>query len=322
MTNIPSKVTIPKPFASGGNVSTFGVESSTDVNFTDGFPAIFSSPKSNGGKYVQREDINTIGNLATVNEFFKQCGGFYTFDQGLCDHIGGYPKDAVLKYIFNGFIYDVISLKEHNTFDFNENGVDGVNWRIASSGVAIYPNYDPANTDTFQIIWDSTSVSLSNTFSSVSDNIVMPFDGYVHYYSNSTAALSGLSVGVVDGTTNGVVAAANIKSLAVPTLVSITESFMGMIMCVTSPDENGEAPDISVDLTNLVSGSRNCAVFHVEGMGMSQASAGAGIIPVRKGSKIKLFGQETFSKTFNSNGISHAGGSFLLRARLEAYKLV
>lgn len=131
------RLAIPRPFASGSDAALTPIENTAGennaVNFNDGFPDAYSSPKSKGdGKYVTRGEMNAIGNLASQNQFFFLAGGVNTFDQDFCDKIGGYPEGAVLKYLNNGYLYDVISLVDNNTSNFVTNGVDGVNWKYLS----------------------------------------------------------------------------------------------------------------------------------------------------------------------------------------------
>ena len=124
---------MPGPFGCDGLVET--PKTSIDPanpNFHDGFPVAYGSPKSLGGQYITRPEMNGIGNLASRYEFFRRVGGLVTFDSDLSAEIGGYPSGAVLKYMNNGFLYDVISLVDNNTVDFNTVGVDGVNWGYLS----------------------------------------------------------------------------------------------------------------------------------------------------------------------------------------------
>lgn len=104
----------------------------TNPNFLDGFPVAFSAPKSNNGQYVTRLQMNGIGNLASRFEFFRRVGGVVTFDPDLATAIGGYPSGAVLKYLNNDYLYDVISLVDNNMVDFSSVGVDDVNWAYLS----------------------------------------------------------------------------------------------------------------------------------------------------------------------------------------------
>lgn len=128
------RLAITKPFASGVDAiltpiaNTAGEDSS--VNFNDGFPAAYSAPKSNNGKYITRGEMNAIGNLASQNQFYFMAGGINTFDQDFCNAIGGYPQGAILNYLDGDKLLFVESLMDGNTNNFVINGVDGVSWRL------------------------------------------------------------------------------------------------------------------------------------------------------------------------------------------------
>lgn len=122
-------IAMPKPFAQGGDVATIPfTQDGGNFNFDLGFDPAFSSPKSNNGKYVERAQLNAIGNLATRNDFHRRCGGLNTFDPAFAEAIGGYPKDAVLLLLKNSKVFYVISMVDNNKFDFVSRGVDNVNW--------------------------------------------------------------------------------------------------------------------------------------------------------------------------------------------------
>lgn len=128
------RLAMPCPFAtdSGAALTPIASTPGNDVNFHEGFPGVYSAPASNGGKFVTRGEMNAIGNLASQNQFYFLAGGINTFDATFASIIGGYPKDAVLKYLNNGYLYDVISLVDDNMVDFIAQGVDGVNWQYLS----------------------------------------------------------------------------------------------------------------------------------------------------------------------------------------------
>lgn len=108
------------------------VDGAGKLNFQQGFPGVYSVPKSNGGQYVTRGQMNAIGNLASQNQFYFMAGGLNTFDKDFCDAIGGYPKDAILTFLNGNFLYYVISLVDDNKIDFRL-GVDGINWRLLTA---------------------------------------------------------------------------------------------------------------------------------------------------------------------------------------------
>lgn len=128
------RLAMPCPFATDSGAALTPIASTTgnDVNFHEGFPSVYSAPASNGGKFVTRGEMNAIGNLASQNQFYFLAGGINTFDATFATSIGGYPEGAVLKYLNNGYLYDVISLIDNNTVDFTAQGVDGVNWAYLS----------------------------------------------------------------------------------------------------------------------------------------------------------------------------------------------
>lgn len=129
------RLAMPQPFAtgSGATITPIAADGSQNkVNFEDGFPSPYSAPASNNGKFVTRGEMNAIGNLASQNQFYFLAGGINTFDSAFATQIGGYPEGAVLKYLSNGYLYDVVSLVDNNTVNFNEVGVDGENWQYLS----------------------------------------------------------------------------------------------------------------------------------------------------------------------------------------------
>ncbi len=131
---MPTRIAMPQPFASGASATRATIESASgdNLNYVDGFPGKYSLPASEGGKYVSRGEMNAIGNMASNDLHYFKCGGLNTFDAAFCAAIGGYPKGAVLKYLYNGWLYDVISLKDGNTYDVAENGPDDINWAYLS----------------------------------------------------------------------------------------------------------------------------------------------------------------------------------------------
>jgi len=148
---IPQRIYIPKPYASGTNAAYTPVsenDNATDLpSFNLGFPSAFEHPGSGNGKYCTRGMINAIGRLATQNDFARACGGIVTFDPKLAVQIGGYARGAILEFL-NGMEYNrVISLVDGNKVDFTggtadaayisagvvNGSVDGVNWAYCGS---------------------------------------------------------------------------------------------------------------------------------------------------------------------------------------------
>lgn len=123
---------MPCPFGDNDSANISPILSAPaqgDFNFETGFNTPYSAPKSNGGKFVTRMEMNAIGNLASRNDFYGMCGGLNTFSAKLASAIGGYPKGAVLDYVVGYKLYRVISLVDDNVTDFTVKGIDGVNWQ-------------------------------------------------------------------------------------------------------------------------------------------------------------------------------------------------
>lgn len=123
-------ISMPQPFAHGGTITEIGVtQDANSVNFIDGFPSIYSAPKSNNGKFVTRGEINAIGNLASRNNFHYRCGGLNTFDSGFAAAIGGYPKGAVLDHIIDGStVRRIMSYVDNNLVDPSSGGIGSNGW--------------------------------------------------------------------------------------------------------------------------------------------------------------------------------------------------
>ena len=134
---VPSRLPMLKPFAFNGTRDSIPDSTGDFMNITQGFPSVYGIPKSSGGKYVSRSDMNSLGFLATNDIFYHKCGGLNTFDASFSDKIGGYPKGAVLQFLNGNYLYNVISLHDNNTFNFvSENSINGVDWAYCNEEIA------------------------------------------------------------------------------------------------------------------------------------------------------------------------------------------
>ena len=150
---VPSRIAMPCPFGGFGteNITPIQNLSGADVNFPDGFPAIYGAPVDNNGRFVTRKEMNAIGNLASRDLFYHKCGGLNTFDAEFCAQIGGYPKGAVLEFLVGNDLRRVISLTDNNKVCFSGNPistsqsqmgivsgfVDNINWRYLDKELAV-----------------------------------------------------------------------------------------------------------------------------------------------------------------------------------------
>ena len=134
---VPSRLPMLRPFADNGTRDIIPDSTGDFMNITQGFPSVYGIPKSSGGQYVSRSDMNSLGFLATNDIFYHKCGGLNTFDASFSDKIGGYPKGAVLQFLNGNYLYNVISLHDNNTFNFvSENSINGVDWAYCNEEMA------------------------------------------------------------------------------------------------------------------------------------------------------------------------------------------
>lgn len=280
-------LTIPQPFASDGEITAIEDTSTTVPNFSTGVPKIFSAPYSAGGSYFQRSMMNAIGNMASKNAFYRQCGGFYCFDQTVCDKIGGYPKGCVLHWLSNGQYLSVQSLIDDNTHNFVTDGVDGVNWALCNSGDGMaYPDFSVGTTNT--LFTYAPTGSWPNQLAIVSNQLVMPFDGYIMLYGWVPP-----NFGYIERVINEVSVINAATLLACQAIIDV---------CISSPKGTQTiADDVSVTIPTIDSENtaiwnpqvNNCALFEY-GYGLNRAPTGFGLIPVKKGSKILMLAGQTF----------------------------
>lgn len=129
-----SPIVMPEPFAGSGDKSLPANTQDENVQFDypNGWGGSYSSPSSNNGKFVTRQQMNAIGNLATHNDFYRRCGGLNTFDPAFAAAIGGYPEGAILQYFdsVRGIIRNLISLVDGNLSDFTTGPIDNTKWKF------------------------------------------------------------------------------------------------------------------------------------------------------------------------------------------------
>ena len=189
-----SKLLIPKPFAKDGTITPIVAVSEDMPNFSTGFPENFSAPHSGDGRYLARAMMNAIGNIATINEYFRQAGGIYQFDAAWVAANGGYPKGAVLDFLDGNKLYKVLSLVDNNTVDYTSVGVDGTNWlycnvdqEVKYSEICDVPNF----TWQGETEYDSTAALFNGEtfpigYARFSRNGLIGFTGTIDFTSSLT----------------------------------------------------------------------------------------------------------------------------------------
>jgi hypothetical protein len=159
---------------------------SDTVSFKDGFPSAYTVPIINpttgtvnqNARVVSRRMMNTLGYIGTQEQFFEQCGGYHTFNQQICDAIGGYPKTAILRFLDeNGNLRTVFSLLDDNFWDFTVNGVDGIHWKYIDDNPILSLKIDYSDfIDLSNILFVETGQP---------DFYEAPYDGYLQMYALS-----------------------------------------------------------------------------------------------------------------------------------------
>lgn len=173
--NIPNLTAIQLPFAFYGetNVASPKLDPFTDPaeeadgkNFFDSRWAWNSStnPATPPSRVITRQLMNRLFAQISGRQFLKQCGALDTFDQHVCDSIGGYPQGAVLQYLDGNILYDVVSMRDNNDTDYTKIGVDGINWRIYGSSVFsyVYPDYGSVGQNNILKIWEMNNLGVWN----------------------------------------------------------------------------------------------------------------------------------------------------------------
>lgn len=141
------------PFSDSGNEGALGFDSKYQWN--DSVPP---------SRFITRQLMNRLLGQISGRQFLKQCGALDTFDQNVCDAIGGYPQGAVLQYLDGDILYDVVSMRDNNDTDYTKVGVDGTNWRIYGSSVFmyVYPDYGSSGQDNILKRWATPTPAPTN----------------------------------------------------------------------------------------------------------------------------------------------------------------
>lgn len=206
---IPSRILVSQPFASGTGAAYEAISNTSVANkpsFPDGFPSSFSAPASRGGNYIKRGQMNAIGRLASQAEFFESLGQIRTFDTDFANspYVNGYPEGAILWFYNGGMLRPVVSLKDDNKVDFRINGVDGVNWKYANSSTdnQMFPSWDRRAAGS--IFGTITSAPSTKGWSAITGWCQMPHDGWLRMAFNLTAPTdSGIQIVMIAGNSSG-----------------------------------------------------------------------------------------------------------------------
>ena len=308
-------IILPLPFAGSEKAEKVDVADeqtagNSIVNLANGFSAAYSKPQSQTGQYVTRGQINGIGRLITANETRKRLGGINTFNPYLVAKTGGYAKDAILDWWDerNQLLCKVISLVNDNKFDFTERdaegfsrGPDGINWALCSPNAMIFPDYDNGVE-----ISPTTTIDLPTNMTYVSTVYEMPFDGFISVrttgnYTVPCSLFISSDISKERFTFDRATMTGAVYYITF-TFHDLYAKFFGVL---TADVYNkcrhslylaiSEEGIFDSDLTNFLEDSLNTTFIQVSSSG-SEGSGGTLLIPMKKGTKFRLAGQQTYTQ--------------------------
>lgn len=192
-TSIPVKEL--DPFLDDGNLGSLGFDGKYQWNG--------STPPS---RFITRQLMNRLLGQISGRQFLKQCGALDTFDQNVCDAIGGYPQWAVLQYLDGDILYDVVSLIDNNEVDYTKVGIDNVSWRIYGSSIFSYMFPDYGSVGTNNILKTFNIYRLGWTFnwfgSSLGEQVYVSEMKYISYETGWSVKLKYIETEQEYGTFN------------------------------------------------------------------------------------------------------------------------
>lgn len=136
----PAALVAPLAFNGTKNSIPDSATGTNAASIEEGFPAVTSLPKSEGGLPPARADFNGMFYLSTDQKVYLQNGGILTFSKDVSDAIGGYPKGAILDCFDakNNTFSKVQSLIDDNAYNFVETPsfINGEYWQLLNFGGA------------------------------------------------------------------------------------------------------------------------------------------------------------------------------------------
>ena len=174
------KPTFPLPIAGSDSDATDIPKDSGNLNREYGFKADYF----NDDALVTKDDFNGVLKSATSNLAYGNAGGFYEFNPEVAEAIGGYAKGAVLTFMYGGAMHLVRSMHDNNLVNFNEVGVNGLDWELVLPNDSLQERLMP------DIDWNARKARLIYSYSSNSGSGVLAsgtFDskGYVVVVNNN-----------------------------------------------------------------------------------------------------------------------------------------
>lgn len=258
--------------ASGLDITPIpATDDNSEVAFDTGYPAAYDNAGQNP-KTVERAKMNWLLRVLSQGSFFGQTGIRYTYNDNVANAIGGYPLGAVLAHDDGISIRNVVSLKDDNKYNFLTNGVDDKNWRYLDSydNAGIFPDYGQCGYLIYATLQQNTP-----KITQMCEWVPMPENGWLYPQFNLVKGVTTyLVLGPADGT--------------VPSNVVFTgDVYQDMI---TPSDDNASEQGI------------NEMPYSIFLLGNNYYS-NKNLIPVKKGTKMAVFGKNTSGTLVNMAGV-------------------
>lgn len=162
--------------------------------------------------------FNRLARLSTLQMYNRQCGNIKTFDDNICNLIGGYPKGIILEGYDGTHYRQIMSLKDNNMISFlsstkvhginiiDESKIDNIQW--------MYCDYENPSFIPWQIDKDSTPFVIVNknvniatttyTDSYTAEDTILVVPALLTLQSNSGSEDGAMSFISIDYTIDGV----------------------------------------------------------------------------------------------------------------------
>ena len=190
---IPDRTAIPLPFSLNGEAHVY----IPDIDPSgEGFSLDYQRNNGKPKKFITRCLMNKLLGQMSGNQFIRQCGALNVFDQKVCDAIDGYPQGAVLQYLDNNVLYDVVSTRDQNDTNYTKVGVDGIDWQFYGSSIFSYVYPDYGTTGTGNVTSISVAANTNGIVKNSSNNpivVKIPKTCYIQVYLSNTLINSQVS---------------------------------------------------------------------------------------------------------------------------------
>lgn len=140
------------------------VGSENEFSISTGYPEVYAKPYSEGGKPLNRSEVNNVFNLLSQLHFYWQMGGSPVWSreiaQGLGTYsgIGGYPKHAHVYVDVDGEMTQFVSTADDNS---EEPGPAAKNWVKFINADSLVPKIEALSAALNKVLLSIQSITKS-----------------------------------------------------------------------------------------------------------------------------------------------------------------